>query len=637
MVVGAADGLPAGGVLATMFHAALPHVSSMGREAPTANNQVDMGDSGARERVVHVPWHRYGLRGGAIRTELPRLKVWDRDPSSGGRTQSSRQSTIESRSGTQRPNKRNFDLGRQNFSRQPSSKRRKLGVPEPGRPEEQRNATQEEHPTGTGSDGEGCKPKPSKKELREKLETATKKAKDRKWVAAIKKEFVAKFFAKSTWATKNTKRKKIIEIMENLGGVVFPLDTDRIVEVASVLDSTGMRAADQYLAEAKAMHLEEGHEWTTLLETKMSMCKRAMARNRGPEERAKEVTLHELPKETWEEVTRKKHAPKRVAWSYAWALIWMLRSTEAAGVKKGHVKINGEKKEVSLLIPVSKTDQRAAGTRRTLKCCGLQVCSRYCPFDLAQKCVTELPQVNPDEPMFPDFEGRAMTRLQLIAAWAGKLDQHMSGHSARRSGAMYYTRQNMSIETLSFLGRWRSSAVFRYVEEALVEVPLNQDCNQWKSPRTPASETPAEAAGVAKELQAEKTVRRAARKVRAARPKSSPRRSIPEDKKTPITDAEGDQKVWAISRQRGKVVAHNLGQAAWGIPLEDWTTICGWHFAKRNVKVELTKTYKKNFTHCEKCKKIMEERDGVKRAREWAHVMNLDATDTRSAGRNQQS
>ena len=59
-------------------------------------------------------------------------------------------------------------------------------------------------------------------------------------------------------------------------------------------------------------------------------------------------------------------APRRVAWSYAWAMVWMLRSIEAAAVKVGHVKLDWKEKTVG--IPKSKGPSK--GVRRTLACCG---------------------------------------------------------------------------------------------------------------------------------------------------------------------------------------------------------------------------------------------------------------------------
>ena len=53
--------------------------------------------------------------------------------------------------------------------------------------------------------------------------------------------------------------------------------------------------------------------------------------------------------------------PQRVAWSYAWAAMWMLRASEAAEVLVGHLTIDGTGRNVSLHIPRSKTDQAAEG------------------------------------------------------------------------------------------------------------------------------------------------------------------------------------------------------------------------------------------------------------------------------------
>ena len=34
-------------------------------------------------------------------------------------------------------------------------------------------------------------------------------------------------------------------------------------------------------------------------------------------------------------------------------------------------------------------------------------------------------------------------------------------------------RSGLSVQSIQFLGRWQSSAVFRYIEEAMTEIPLN--------------------------------------------------------------------------------------------------------------------------------------------------------------------
>ena len=157
--------------------------------------------------------------------------------------------------------------------------------------------------------------------------------KNKMWIHKVKKNFIKKFYAPSTLATKNTKRKKVLEILENMEGPNFPLTPDKVIELAAVLDSTGMKAGDQYLAEAKSLHIETGEEWDMMLDRQMNICKRAMARDKGPEVRAKEVRPAGIDQKEWDRVNSGKNEPRRVAWSYTWACAWMLRAIEAANVR----------------------------------------------------------------------------------------------------------------------------------------------------------------------------------------------------------------------------------------------------------------------------------------------------------------
>lgn len=73
-----------------------------------------------------------------------------------------------------------------------------------------------------------------------------------------------------------------------------------------------------------------------------------------------------------------------------------------------------------------------------------------------------------------------------------------------------------------------------------------------------------------------------------------------------------NQKLWAISRSSSGRTRHWVNRASWGIPLEDWSTACGWHFARVNVKVELTKFKVTGPKECVKCANILKGRDTVK-------------------------
>jgi hypothetical protein len=537
------------------------------------------------------------------RTRVPALAQHDRDKSTrkAGEWQPSQYTGLISvgpkriRSGPSEREQRvhgEFNLRRQNPSREKTQRRtRSQG--------------------GDRSDDSSSEPEKVNqlKPPKTKLKAVGEKTKDYKWLNKVKKNFVKKFYAPSTLASKNAKRKRVTEILENVKTEPFPLTVELVTTLAAVLDSTGMKAGDQYLAEARAMHVEAGFDWDQTLDKHMASCKRAMQRDKGPEVRAKEVKIDSLSEKVWAATSKDENVPRRVAWSYAWACIWMLRAIEAANLKAKDVLVDTEQKTVKLTIRKSKMDQRGFGAKRTLKCCGQSECSRDCPFKLAVETLDDLKKPTAETSLFPDAEGAHVSKFHMVPAWAKALDSEMSGHSARRSGAMRYARQGMSIQTIQFLGRWRSSAVFRYIEEAMTEIPMNT--------------LPHEPQGESTTKNPEESQNR-----RALRPKASAKAKaqLPEEEpqvnqaKQLISDGQ-EGPIYAISRSRGGWTKHIVGKAAWGIPLDSWSTICGWNFARRNVKVELTQNPSKNATECKKCSKFFIERDGVKGAREWAQHM----------------
>jgi len=75
------------------------------------------------------------------------------------------------------------------------------------------------------------------------------------------------------------------------------LTPEKLTRLAAILDASGMRAGDQYLTEAKAMHIEEGFGWEVGLDRQLSTCTRAMQRDKGPELRANEVKLKDIKEE----------------------------------------------------------------------------------------------------------------------------------------------------------------------------------------------------------------------------------------------------------------------------------------------------------------------------------------------------
>ena len=69
--------------------------------------------------------------------------------------------------------------------------------------------------------------------------------------------------------------------------------------------------------------------------------------------------------------------------------------------------------------------------------------------------------------------GNVATKAQVVASWAKVFGMRVRGHSARRTGALTYIRQGWAIPQVAYLGRWKSIVIYRYAEEALETMPVN--------------------------------------------------------------------------------------------------------------------------------------------------------------------
>ncbi len=442
--------------------------------------------------------------------------------------------------------------------------------------------------------------------VRERARKVTSLAKDVSWRRNARKELEEGFYSSNTSASKCSKRKKITDMAEACvgRGKVFPVELTTLLDVAALLKKINMKASEQYLYELKAMNSEFGFEWSSQMEAHFKMCKRSLSRDRGPEVRALELKPQDIPEHTLFATTRSKTKPRKIGLCFVWASTWMLRAIEAQGVKVGRVKIDHVGKTVKLWIPKSKMDQRALGVSRTLGCECKDKCRTLCPYALAVACLAEHRGDNPKAFLFPNMDGEHVSQFNMVKSWSDHLMYGVSGHSARRSGAMMYARGGMSVQEIAYLGRWKSSAIFRYVEQALQDVPLN-----ISGKFCPGSDL--------------KEVKMEEEKAKAAKPRMADNKLkekldhltgrvkvLEEDPQRGETQKLPKQ-LWAVSNQRNQRVAHLVVQASWNLPLESWATSCGWRFARKNVKVCLTRETSEGMKICEKCQEHNKLRDEV--------------------------
>lgn len=71
--------------------------------------------------------------------------------------------------------------------------------------------------------------------------------------------------------------------------------------------------------------------------------------------------------------------------------------------------------------------------------------------------------------MFLNSKGNGPSKKEMVDRWKQLFKKEVSGHSARRTGAMAYVRRGMSIRDLAYLGRWKSSVVLIYAGSTRVD------------------------------------------------------------------------------------------------------------------------------------------------------------------------
>eukprot|EP00438_Fugacium_kawagutii_P003145 Skav224992 [mRNA] locus=scaffold373:32709:39847:- [translate_table: standard] len=285
-------------------------------------------------------------------------------------------------------------------------------------------------------------------------------------------------------------------------------------------------------------------------------------------------------------------------------MIWHRTQISLSVLRVSDLAVDLARRAASLNVTKSKMDQKAKGVRRTLRCCGHTTCLRECPVSLATRILADHTQFSEQAPLFPDNNGTMVPKVRMVKAWMDVLDPEISGHSARRTGAMLYARLGTPLHEIAMLGRWKSSAVFRYGEEALQDIPLNNHfggngSNVMEAKSLTHPFPPVQPGGVPVR---EQTVKHS---------------------KPVVCKPQIPEQFWVVSNARKGRVSHRVRDASWNLDLSRWSTWCGWHFAERNVKVSLSPKLLQGTVKCKKCEQARELRDDVKGGVSLAQIMAL--------------
>ena len=285
------------------------------------------------------------------------------------------------------------------------------------------------------------------------------------------------FEAPNSRKTKNAVRATVEAVIkEGLNqGQTQPASLQKLKLLAGCLKEAGYKSAGNYLAEYKLMHVEGGFNWSHQLQRCLQQCRRAADRARGPKRKAKEVrTFSEGGNFTVAKVrpTGRSSLPTAKQ-GFEFGVIWMLREAELSLVQKDHLTFDHEKRLTTFTLPKSKTDQEEETVTRVLQClCDPEACKPDCPFLVSFTLCEEMTLAGVQR-AGELRNGKLATKTQVVAQWRKLYGPEVSGHSARRTGALRLIRNGWSLSQVAFLGRWQSDVVYSYAAEALASLPVN--------------------------------------------------------------------------------------------------------------------------------------------------------------------
>ena len=316
------------------------------------------------------------------------------------------------------------------------------------------------------------------------------------------------------------------------------------------------------------------------------MAQRALKRDEGPPRRAPEFQVAQL-----KDASKGTLEPGAMAFpvlTYSLALFFMMRMLELLDLKWTDIVLAGDGSSVAVVLERSKGDQEARGVKRTLGC----TC-RSSPGSCPVEAVKKLRAAHEDRwpgsstsqrKVAVTTEGRPTTRDEVLRAWAKAAGSPLQGHSARRSGALFYVRAGLSIPEITFLGRWHSDLVFQYAEEAWADKPWTHAAPRRARPKAKTAPTPSEQVPVEDKDPS----------LPEAPPPPPALQQVPSQLEVLI-----DRPKWIKTYGRSKVV--HLMDPFPTVCSAQWKTKCGWPFA-RSKHFTLYAEPPSGTTRCRKCR-----------------------------------
>ncbi|CAE7737879.1 CML12 [Symbiodinium sp. CCMP2592] len=398
---------------------------------------------------------------------------------------------------------------------------------------------------------------------------------------------------------------------------LFPLDANKLHTIAGAMRIAGYRSTGLYL-DAVVWHQENTLHTpvTPGLRRVVKTLTKAAARGLPGSRLKQAFDLDELSKLVDDTAPFGPFNAGLVAHAVDVVIVatwFMLREVELAAARVRDLGVTLS--TVSLDIPLHKTAQggQADLTRRTFRCVCTSTAHPLCPRCAAHRHLRRVQAsaaATPADFLFPTrptvqrskAESAEMFRLVLDAAGfetvyldeQGKRRLIFGGHAARVAGATFMAMRGVPVAVIQLLGRWASTAVERYVQQAPLAVAAGVPAQALAAPSS-STTTPAQplATPTPPALMDLLPTGNAAGHADTAVP--APQQMVPnvdfaaevpgvefvpEPARMPVADAIGDSAPRYVMNCRTKMV-HTPGVDEASTERSDWQAKCGWPYGVR--------------------------------------------------------
>ena len=414
----------------------------------------------------------------------------------------------------------------------------------------------------------------------------------------------------------------------------FPLSVESIRCMAASLKAGGYRSSQLYFQSAINYQLRTLHETVhPLLRSLIRDMNRSIKRGLGPSQLKHGfdpflitglIDSNDSDPFDLDKVSHLTDAIILGVW-------FMLREIEIANCLFHHMVLEGN--ELHLILPVHKTSTEGSFTARILRCGCRSRLHRMCPWHCAERHLIRLAghpafRSGCSFPFFPDHEGRVISKAKFIDLVrrvlhsagiplvyhdeSGHEFPRFGGHCLRVSGAMMLAAAGTPVSLIQLLGRWSSTAVERYIQQApLAAVP--------SIPGNILNDSQDGSADVSRSVQVPNPSTPAALATRQSRQEGSSSRETRQQINgmvTKLAALESEVKALGgliarpqetlIVRHRSTIVHQSAVEEQQNEPVT-WHTRCGWYYGcKRFFRVPAISDKQRR---CQKCFQL--EHSGV--------------------------